>query len=180
MVLLSVVVGFVGVLSLLNLALTAAVIRRLREHEQVLAGDAVLPAFPAAPMRAVGERIGAFDAVTVDDEHVTRETLLDGTMVGFFDPDCETCHEKLPGFVASARELPGGKSATLAVVGAAEGADDLVRQLRQAARVTVEPRLGEVQRAFDVRMFPAFCRLGSGQVVAAHGYEAERAPAVAR
>lgn len=178
MVLLSVVVGFFGVLSLLNLAFTAAVVRRLREHEQALAPYAGMPAWPAAPLLAVGERIGSFEVVTVDGDQVSRETLSEGTLVGFFDPDCDACHEQLPGFVASARDVPGGKSATLAVVGAGTGADDLVLQLRQAARVAIDSRGGDVQRAFGVQMFPAFCSLGADQVITAHGYEAEHAATV--
>jgi hypothetical protein len=180
MVLLSVVVGFVGILSLLNLAFTAAVVRRLREHERTLAGYATMPVWPSAPLRAVGERIDSFEMVTVDGDRVARETLADGTLVGFFDPDCDACHEQLPGFLASARVVPGGRSATLAVVGGADGADDLVGQLRRVARVVVDSRGGQVQRAFGVQMFPAFCRLGVNQVIAAHGYETDDVAAVSR
>lgn len=171
MVLLSIVVGFFGLLSLLNLAFTAAVVRRLREHEQMQAGQAAI-AWPTAPLLAVGERIGSFEAVTVDGDRVSRENLSEGTLVGFFDPDCDACHEQLPGFLSSARELPGGKGATLAVVGGADGMDQLVEQLRQAARVVIDSRGGQVQRAFGVEMFPAFCHLGADQLIATHGHEA--------
>lgn len=174
------VVGFVGVLTLLNLTMMTGVIRRLREHEQALSGYAG-PAggLPATPLLDVGERIGPFETLTVDAEPVSRENLADGTLVGFFDPGCDTCHDQLPWFVARARELADGRAQTLAVVGDGDDTDDLVRQLRPSVRVAVEPRLGPLQQAFGVRMYPAFCRLGAEQVIVTHGLETAPAAAVA-
>lgn len=169
---------FSTVISLFSVVLLLAVIRRLREHEQALA---MIPGtLPPTPLIAIGERIGEFRAQTVDGEPVTRDDLQDSTLVGFFDPDCDTCHEQLPGFVASAAAQPGGRSTTLAVVSEGPKADDLVRLLRDAARVAVEPARGPAQQAFGVRVYPAFCRLGRGQVVRAHRHEPGHTAAASR
>jgi uncharacterized membrane protein YphA (DoxX/SURF4 family) len=173
------VVGFVGVLTLLNLTMMTGVIRRLGEHEQALSGYAGLTGgWPATPLLDVGERIGPFETLTVDGEPVSRENLADGTLVGFFDPGCDTCHEQLPEFVARAGELAEGRTQTLAVVGDGDDTDDLVGQLRPYVRVAVEPRRGPLQQAFGVRLYPAFCCLGADQVVVRHGLETAHAAAV--
>jgi hypothetical protein len=179
MVVLAVLVVFAVMLSVLSLMLLSAVIRRLREHEQVLVGLTRTEP-PVAPLLPVGERIGAFSAVTTEGEPLSRDTLQPGTLVGFFDPGCDACHEQLPDFVARALELAGGRRQALAVVGDGDDTDDLVRRLRDAVRVTVEPRRGPLQQAFGVRMFPAFCSLGDDQVIMAHGYNEEHVTAAAR
>ncbi|MEV6522567.1 hypothetical protein AB0M43_11530 [Longispora sp. NPDC051575] len=158
-------VALLTVLVLLNLTLAIGLVRRLRDHDQRLA---TLEQGAPEPMLPLGERIDAFTAVTVDGEELTRETLAEGTMVGFFDPQCETCHSHLPLFAAeAARRGPG---LALGVVREDDESHEMVAVLAPAARVVVERRRGPVARAFHVEATPAFCRLGAGQTVVAHGY----------
>ncbi|MEU4572835.1 TlpA disulfide reductase family protein [Nonomuraea sp. ATR24] len=147
-------VVLLGVLSLLNLALTAGLIRRLRQFD--------------APARGVpvGHPVGGFTAQDTEGRPVARELLTGPTLVGFFTPGCEPCEDLLPRFVARAGALPHD---CLAVVHAvrAEDAEGYAARLAGAARVVVEGPGGPVQRAFQVAAFPAvFLVGGDGTVLA--------------
>jgi hypothetical protein len=163
----------IGLVSLLNLLLMLGLIKRVQEHSARLA---VAGAGEPAAMLDVGERIDEFTTTTVDGEQVTRDLLPTGTLVAFFDPQCEICHEHLPSFAAEARRLPAGRHQALVVVRDGEDVDEMVLPLAPVARVVVERRRGPVARAFHVKATPAFCRLGADQVILAHRYEAD-APA---
>lgn len=174
MVPLTVLAGLAIVLCLLNLALVAAIIRRVTDHQRSL--DYLLrQKLGQGMMFAPGERVQPFETVTVDGHSLSRDDLRAGTLVGFFDPECESCHERLPGFLVAAREVAGGREQTLAVVGQGPGTDQVVGLLRDTARVVSESRQGPLQRAFGVSGYPAFCRLGDGQVIAAHEFGAAMA-----
>lgn len=147
---------FVGLLCALDLILTLGVVKRLREHTELLSAVSGPP-----PALAVGDEVGAFSAATVDGEPVSREALADGTLVGFFSPSCRPCREKLPDFVRLARS--GGRSRTLAVVvGDAEEAVPFVTELRSVARVVVEQSSAEpVGAAFKAAAYPTVLRVGA-------------------
>ncbi len=154
------------VVVLVNLLLTVGLVRRIRDY-----GDRLHRLEQGAPSMAdLGERVGEFSAVTVDGDEIERDALLPGTMVGFFDPQCETCHSHLPAFTAAARALPGGRAQTLAVVREDQDAHEMVDVLTGDVRVVVERRRGPVARAFKVAAIPSFCRLGPNQSVASHDF----------
>lgn len=154
------------VVVLLNLMLTVGLVRRLRDYDGRL--HRLEQGEPT--MAEVGERVGEFSTVTVDGTEIDRDALVPGTMVGFFDPQCETCHAHLPAFAAAARDLPGGRAQTLAVVRDEEDAHEMVDVLTGDVRVVLERRRGPVARAFKVAAIPSFCRLGPDQSVASHDF----------
>lgn len=157
----------VGLLCLLDLVLTFGVIRRLREHGELIARlSAAGP--PVAPVRPPGGTAGPFDTRTVDGDPVSLAALPERTLLGFFSPGCAACSELLPGFRRYARDFPGGRDAVLAVVvGTAEETEPQRRELADVARVVVEAPDGAIGAALAVQAFPAFAVLdGSGGVVA--------------
>ncbi|MEV4759316.1 TlpA disulfide reductase family protein [Micromonospora sp. NPDC049559] len=142
----------VGLLCALDLILTLGVIKRLREHSELLSKRDQPALRPALP---VGGEVGEFATSTVDGEPLTRDALRDTTLVAFFSPTCAPCREKLPKFVEFAKSVPGGRSRVVAgVVGKIAEADDLVRELRPVAQVVVETYDGELSAAFKTKMFP--------------------------
>jgi len=168
--LLTVAVPLVGALCVLNLVLTVGVIRRLREHTELIQG---LPRMqpPEQIMLPAGETVGPFTAVTEDGAEVSRDGLADETLVAVFSPTCSACAEQLPLFLDRARSFPGGRANVLAVVvGDREEAAAQAARLAPVARVAVEEHGGPVARAFDVRGFPAFARLDADGRVLASGY----------
>ncbi|MEV0650405.1 hypothetical protein AB0I28_34620 [Phytomonospora sp. NPDC050363] len=153
-------------LGLLNLLLTVALVKRVREHDAKFAAFEV----KTVALAEVGERVDDFEAATVDGEILTRDALPEGTLVGFFDPQCETCAEELPKWSAVAAALPLGRKQALAVVREAPDQEEMIAVASPHAHVVVERRRGPVARAFRVKATPAFCVLGAGQVVVSHEF----------
>lgn len=163
-------VVLVGTLCTLDLLLTLGVVKRLREHTELLSKVSDnMPGRP--PVIGVGEEVGEFTAVAVDGEVLTRESLRGDTLVAFFSPNCAPCHEMLPRFVAYARAGGGGRERVLAVVvGAPELATEQVEGLRPVARVVVEGSDTALTTAFRIKGFPTVLKLtqdGHGHVVVA-------------
>ncbi|MFE7571789.1 TlpA disulfide reductase family protein [Streptomyces sp. NPDC057539] len=151
-------VVFVGLLCTLDLILTLGVIKRLREHTELISnlnGRASL---------GIGEEVGAFEAATVDGAPMTRELLTRETLVGFFSPSCAPCREELPKFVNHARAMPDGRNQVMAVVvGDADRAAAMVAELRPVARVVVEEHNdGPLASAFQVIAFPTVLTVADG------------------
>lgn len=168
----------VGALAILNLLLTFGVIRRLREHTELISADRGMG--PPDLMVGAGESPGDFTAVATDGTTVSRKELVGGHLVGFFSPDCEPCRQMAPRFADRAAALPLGRTQVLAVVvgGLAEVAE-LVALFEPVARVVVEdgPAASDVAGAFKVKGFPAICALNGDGVVAASGFDVVDLPA---
>jgi thiol-disulfide isomerase/thioredoxin len=162
------------VLTVLNLVLTIGVIRRLREHNELLSARPAMG--PADVMLGVGETPDDFTVLATDGERVSRETLTGEQLVGFFSPGCGPCEELVPRFAERAAAL--GRSHVLAVVAAGpEEADTFLSRLEPVARVVLDRDTDpdSVSRAFKVRGFPAICQLDADRVVTGSGPEILRA-----
>jgi len=83
----------VGALCALNLVLTLGVIKRLREHTDLLAAGS------NAPTIGIGQEVGEFSARTVDGETVSPDLLSGETVVAFLLPELPA----LPGETAGVR-----------------------------------------------------------------------------
>ena len=153
----------VGLVGAFNLALVFGVIRRLRVHGEKLSR---LDASPADTLLPAGAVVPPFVASTVDGRAVSRDTLADRTVVGFFTPDCEPCRERVPEFLAYAAGFPG--SALAVAVGDPLETETLVAALA-AADVVAEPVGGPLQSAFRVSGYPALCVVDSSGLLLAGG-----------
>ncbi|MEV7519882.1 redoxin family protein [Streptomyces sp. NPDC091371] len=166
-----VLVALVGALALLNLVFTFGVVRRLREHTEMLTkGNRVQGSGPKV-MLGEGEKVGEFSAVTVDGAEVSQGDLAEGTtLVGAFAYGCSSCDERLPAFLELARSFPGGKDRVFAVVvGPAEHVTEKRDRLAPVARVVTEEQGGPVAGALGVTGYPAFALLDSSGAVRAAG-----------
>ncbi|MFE3456598.1 TlpA family protein disulfide reductase [Nocardiopsis aegyptia] len=172
MTVLTVAVVLVTGLCLLNLLLTVAVIRRLKEHTALIGGGVGGPdAFPDSMLPA-GARIGTYSAETLDGTVLTRDDLHGHTLIGVFSPGCSGCAQQLPHFVELARNTPGGRDGVLAlVVGGLEEAAGEIAQLAPVARVVHEADDGPLTRALGVQAFPAIARVDADGRVLASGVE---------
>jgi len=160
-------VVLVGALCALDLILTVGVIRRLREHSDLIAD---IGGLGDAPVMAVGEEIPGFSASTVNGTELSHKSLTEETLVAFFSPTCEPCKKKMPSFVEYARaaERRGGR-VVAAVVGDTELAEAFVSELAPVADVVVEENTeGGISAAFKVSAFPTLLRVApdrSGRLV---------------
>jgi len=171
MTVLTVAVVLVTGLCLLNLLLTVAVIRRLREHTELIGNMGGAQDFPDS-MLPVGERIGDYSAETLDGAVLTRDDLDGQTLIGVFSPGCHGCEQQMPHFVELAKNAPGGRGGVLAlVVGGLEEAAGEIARLTPVARVVHEADDGPLTRALGVRAFPALARVDSEGRVLASGLQ---------
>ncbi|WP_067129039.1 TlpA family protein disulfide reductase [Microtetraspora malaysiensis] len=161
-------VVLVGLLCLLNLLLTFAVIRRLRVHTERL--NHLLERGGGSGMGdthvQAGEQAGEFTVVDHEGAELTRDGLGDGTLLGFFSPGCKPCEELLPVFTTYASTLDREK--VVAVVDGADGKGALAyaERLAPVARVVVETMQGRpLQEAFAVDGFPLVFLVDAGGVV---------------
>jgi thiol-disulfide isomerase/thioredoxin len=166
--LMAAVIG-VGVLCLVNLWLTIAMARVLRDHGAQLArrGSRPRPVVGLPP----GTQVPEFTVTTVAGATVSAEDLRgQRSLIAFFSPGCAPCHEQVPAFTALARRLPGGAARSLAVIcsgpGGARGqdgsADHLAQELADVAHVIREPSAGTAAAALAVSGFPSFILLDAG------------------
>lgn len=162
---LTVAVAGAAALSLVNSWLIIAMARKLRGQGEELARRG------SRPRRDVGlpagTRVPEFTVTTMTGATVSAEDLRgERSVVAFFSPGCEPCHEQAPFFAAFARARPDGAGGTrtLAVIcggrRATEVADgDAARLAGQLAGVTDvvgEPSAGMVAAALGATGFPSF------------------------
>ncbi|MFF4951432.1 redoxin family protein [Streptomyces chattanoogensis] len=164
-------VALAGGLGVLNLIFTFGVVRRLREHTDLLSQRNRTQGAGPKVMLDAGETVGAFDAVTVEGTALSQTDLATGTtLVGVFAYGCSSCDERLPAFLELARAFPGGKEQVFAViVGDAENVAEKRDKLIPVARVVTEEYGGAVTAALAVKGYPAFALLNSDGAVTAAG-----------
>ena len=163
MALLTVAVCLLTLLTLVHLLVTFAVVRRLREHANLL--NARPTPGPGGGIAAAGTAVGAFTAVTTTGEPIGDADLARPTLVGFFTPGCAPCRTAIPKFLDAARDHGGGRTGVLAVVaGLPEETAEYAETLAAVARVVVELPDDPVTAAFDINSYPAFAVVADGTV----------------
>ncbi|MEU8185201.1 TlpA disulfide reductase family protein [Micromonospora sp. NPDC049044] len=154
-------------LGTLNLLLALAIIRRLREHSELLAGR---PSGDGPGIIGAGQTPAAFEGVDTDGVPVRREELTGDTLVVFFSTDCRACREALPRFVTQATAFPGGRGQILAVVtGDEPEVPELASRLTEVARVVLDGADGSLATAFQAAAFPCWCLLDTTGTVRRSG-----------
>jgi len=167
--------AIVCAICLLNLVLTVAVIRRLKEHTELINQGSLRSSAPDEITLPAGSQVGDFRAVTGDDRVVTRDDLREGLLVAFFSPHCPSCEEQKPAFVRYAAGLPGGRDDVIAVLlGSPEELEGLRAELSGIAQIVIEPDVdGGMSKAFGLSGYPAFCLMGQDGVLAVTGFRAD-------
>jgi hypothetical protein len=159
-----VVVALLALLTLANIGLTVAVIRRLAAHERKLAR---LTEFTPPSGLTPGEPVPNFLAETYDGRRVDESALADRAALAFFSASCDACATHAPEFAA----VPGAKLAVLtgegptgpAILAALEGVP-VVREANFG---------GPLAQSFRVDTFPTYFAVEHGHVMAAVGSTGE-------
>jgi thiol-disulfide isomerase/thioredoxin len=174
-------VVLVGLLCAVDLLLTFAVLRRLREHGEKLGRlpDVVDDDFLGFDRdRLLGAKLPEFSTETVQGAVVSRESVSGSVeLMGFFRPGCSPCHEQAPHFIAEARAIGEGKALAL-VAASGSDADEMVQTFEAVADVVLDPTSREVLRGLEISAFPTFLRLDADGVIvdAAVSMEELRSP----
>ena len=160
----------IGLLLVVNIALTLAVVHRQNEQGKVLAQVVSDRGEPAALDVLPGDRVGEFEVTTMDGQAVSRTGLRGATLIAFMAPGCPSCEYSLPEFVSRAAAAPRGREQVIAVVlGTSLGAGPMREMLAPFARViTEEQERGPLAQAFGVAALPAFALLDGDTMVASY------------
>jgi thiol-disulfide isomerase/thioredoxin len=171
-----VAVVLVGILCLLDLLLTLGVIRRLREHSELLRGR---PHSPDQPVTGVppGQVPERFTATTLDGTELSGPAGL--RMVGFFASWCSACPGSVAPFIEYVRANQIPRDVVLAVLLAQDEEPPYLGQLAEVAQVSVQRDDSPVIQAFGVSGYPAFCLLDPGGAVITSGFDPAALPASA-
>ena len=170
-------VVIVGALCLLDLLLTFGVIRRLREHSEMLARSQSGGGGEVIGLTA-GKAPEAFTATDGEGAPVRGPSGL--RVVAFFSTSCSICPKRAPAFIDYVRGHQVGRDEVLAVVvGQSAEPVPYLADLADVARVSAESLDGPVRRAFAVQGFPAFFALDAGGTVLWSGYDPAALPAPA-
>ncbi|MDA0637660.1 hypothetical protein OUY22_29995 [Nonomuraea sp. MCN248] len=157
---------FFGLLCLINLVLTLAVIRRLRDHTERLgvlqAGD------PSQALLAPGTSLPTLRAESVDGETIDSR-VTSPEVVALLSTECSVCLEQLPDLVGLITDRRLDRPAAVAVIMGDDSAqaEQLVEKLLPIASVVRQPWGGPIEKAFQARAFPAFYLASEGVVRAA-------------
>jgi len=147
-----VTVVLLTVISLLNLVLGLGVIRRLREHAEILSGSG-----SQEGLTSPGHRIDDVAVTTVAGGTFVRDSLVGPTLVAFFMPGCKGCQIALPDVIRAVGEGRYEGHRVLGVVnGTDEEADALRAELTSAVDTVVPAASADVIKAFGNSVYPAF------------------------
>ena len=166
-------VAFVGGLCALDLLLTFGVIRRLREHANMIAesGGSSRPGWGLD----VGEFPAAFSALTTSGQPLGGATGL--RAVAFFASWCPVCPERVGPFLDFLSGHALARDDVLAVVVDGDGdPPPYLARLAEVATICLEPSDGEIAQAFRLTGFPAFFLLDADGAVTASGYDPAQLP----
>jgi hypothetical protein len=168
----------VGAVCVLDLLLTFGVIRRLREHTELLREHQVPSSRPVIGL-SVGQVPKPFQVVTADGTALSGPAGL--RLAGFFSASCSICPERVAPFIEYVRGNHIARDDVLAVLLVADGNTPprYLDELAEVARVCVQPDDSWVAMAFSVAGYPAFCLLGDDGVVLSSGYDPAALPAPA-
>ncbi|MFC4049532.1 hypothetical protein ACFOY4_07555 [Actinomadura syzygii] len=163
-------VVLVGLIAVLNLLLTLALARRLKEP----GAAGTTHSGPPVVLRP-GSRPAAFASSTTDGEPVTDATLP--ALVAFFSAGCGPCHAQAPSVAEHARAA--GRENVLAVIAGDD--PELVVTLAPDVRLVVEEdQAGPVSAAFQNEWTPALYLMGDDRTVLATGGRLTDLPLPAR
>lgn len=163
------VVIVLTVLVTFDLVLTAAVMRRLREHDAALRGPAVEPL--TAPALPVGSRVPAFSAQTNRGAVNSDELLADDALFAFISPGCVGCEEDRPRLTDELRRrAAAGRASVIVVTEASTRVREYESTYGALARVIADgPVDGPVTTAFAVRTYPSYALVHAGVLQASAG-----------
>ncbi|MEU1878740.1 hypothetical protein ABZ470_15620 [Streptosporangium sp. NPDC020072] len=176
--LLEVSVVLIGGLSLLNLLLTLAVIRRIRRPSASMGSE-------MSPISSLvldkGMSPAPFKATLESGNVFSSESWATWTVVAFFSDTCSACREKIPSFTGQVQEIREhaarnereAPAVINVVVGDYASCADMVVALEKTGEVVVEPTDGSLVKAFQVKAFPVMCLLDEAGFVTAVGMDLE-------
>lgn len=157
-------VVIVGLVTALNLVLTAGVIRRLKDHEQRLSEIGTGEGEPPAAQPPVGAPVPDFTVSTTTGRQITGAELGGDGYIGFFAVGCSPCEQQLPEFVRLLHSVDGTPALIVIEAPTTEAAASYLA-VADGMPVVVDTGDGLVGQ-FGVNRFPSMAHLRDGAVAA--------------
>ena len=176
MAVLTAAVVLLALLCLLNLAVSAAVIRRLRDAAgSVPVGVAHTPA-PAQGL-VVGERPAPFSVVATNGTTVDRDALHGPTLVAAFATSCPDCARHAPELLdRAARCSDAGIDRLSLLVDTGPDRTGLAETLGRAGNLVTGDQAAALMRLLRIPSTPAYLLLDADGSVLATGGELDALP----
>ncbi|MFI6780636.1 TlpA family protein disulfide reductase [Micromonospora sp. NPDC050276] len=166
MLFLSTAVAILAALVLVDLALSAAVIRRLRETEAKI----VEMTSPPASGLSVGAPLPEF--VSPDGQVSSADLTGSPALIGFFSAGCRHCPAQAEKLADRAEEFGGAGVRVISFLTVGEGmTDELGPTLRKAGLLVMDDSPSAVMAAFQVQGTPSFVLFGADGRLAARGHD---------
>ncbi|CCH16387.1 hypothetical protein GCM10009848_29620 [Micromonospora lupini] len=166
MLFLSTAVAILAALVLADLALSAAVIRRLRETETKL----IEMTSPPASGLPLGATMPEF--VSPDGQVASADLAGSPTLIGFFSAGCRHCPAQAEKLADRAEEITSNGVRVISFLTVAEGlTDELGPTLRKAGLLVMDDSPSAVMAAFQVQGTPSFVLFGADGRVAARSHD---------
>ncbi|ROO62772.1 redoxin [Micromonospora sp. Llam0] len=165
-------VVLIGAISLINLSLTAAVIRRLRQDQSAPVNSA-----PVSGL-AVGSSLPDLTTTALDGAEVSVARVgQEQAVFAFISTGCSACGPSIPHFIEYVRSQSLRQSQAIAVIaGERENATHFIEQLGGIATTVLDSKEGDFARSFAVFAFPTFIASDSAGRVIASGAGAASLP----
>ncbi|MEU4550605.1 thiol-disulfide isomerase/thioredoxin [Micromonospora violae] len=166
MLFLSTAVAILAALVLADLALSAAVIRRLRETEAKLI-DMTSPPASGLP---IGSPIPHF--VSPDGQVSNADLAGSPVLFGFFSAGCRHCPAQAEALADRSQEIASTDVRVLSFLSVGEdAADELGPTLQKAGLLVIDDSPSAVMAAFQVQGTPSFVLFGADGRLAARGHD---------
>lgn len=166
MLILAVAVATLAALVLVDLVLSAAIIRRLRETEAKLI-EMTTPPTSGLPIGATMPEFAS------PDGQVSSTDIAGGpVLIGFFSAGCRHCPAQAEVLADRAEEIASEGVRVVSVLTVGEGmTDELAPTLTKAGPLIVEGDQGTVTAAFQVQGTPSFVMFGADGRLVAQGHD---------
>ncbi|MEU8526366.1 redoxin family protein [Streptomyces sp. NPDC048629] len=154
----------VGALGLLNLALSLAIVRRLRRQEEQRRVD---PHAPSGP--EVGTKLPTFSSPTLDGEVFASESLAGGAAaLSFITTSCSACDEFVADMPEFASRTGLDDSRIVVVIAGEQGkARQMADRLDGLATVVFEEAPGDISSLYSITATPTTVIADADQYVTA-------------
>ncbi|WBQ01971.1 TlpA family protein disulfide reductase [Kribbella sp. CA-293567] len=170
-----------GLLLVLNLLLTTAVIRKLRRHDELLRDFDGSAPLSVLPQIRVGAPVPDFTTEATDGQLTEADLRSTETLIAFAAPGCGGCEAARPRLIEMLEARRRRGEAGIVVIADDEGdGGTLVGEFSAHARVIVEhPADGAIHQALGIAMYPNYVLVGAdGRVTRVGGDLDEIAAAV--
>ncbi|MFC9733808.1 TlpA family protein disulfide reductase [Streptomyces roseolus] len=168
-------VVLIGCLSVFNLFLLLALARRT----SVSAGNSG-GYVSDAPENTLpdGSPVPEFHAHAHSGEEIDRNSVANGSVIGFLSTTCTPCVEQAPEFAAMAKEFPGGRDHVLVFLkGGGPERQRMIELLDPVARVVTEAAgTGGASASFGIVRWPSYLDVDAEGRISDRGQVAPAAP----